>query len=352
MKFNSANKVVDKKDLFDLTAEDIIIMQEASKQAHKSALEDIEDPFNSFVTIASMAAKDGVAKAIENLNDTESTELCEVFGVDKAGLESMSLETFLDKCDDCLGIEPATESTMSEVLMLWLGYILGSSHAGKSTEKVADKEFVGSFKNILDAIPSDKRSDALKAFTVVTWKYETYKSMIKGANEAFDYCQQTADKIFTSDSLVELEKIAHALNTHADPIVYKDNDQLKAWATWAHQENPRETASTLAELGFTVEKLSEIVGALHEFANRYISLSQKLSKDVKAHTKRGFFEAIGEFFSKKKREEGARLREIANTKYHAMKYIMGYVNDVVNAMCSDIVIIGNKAKRLAKSDQQ
>ena len=352
MKFNSANKVSDNGDLFDLTAEDIIIMQEASKKVHKQALEDIEDPFNSFITIAAIAAKDGVVKAIENLSNTETSELCEVFGVDKTGLESMSVETFLDKCDGCLGIESATEGIMHDVFMVWIGTIIGGSSTGKSTEKVADKEFVGSFKNILNAIPSDKRADALKAFTVVTWKYDTYKSMIKGANDAFDYCQQTADKIFTSDSLVELEKIAHALNTHADPIVYKDNDQLKAWATWAHQENPRETALTLAELGFTVEKLSEIVGSLHEFANRYISLSQKLAKDAKQHTKRGFFEAIGEFFSKKKREEGARLREIANTKYHAMKYIMGYVNDVVNAMCTDIVIIGNKAKRLAKSDQQ
>lgn len=331
-----------------LTVEDIIIMHEQEVKLRAEAMSALDDPFNSFVTIAGRAERHGVKASIESLNACEVGELCSVFGMDKAALESMTTDEFIAKCDDCIGAEPAQED-MRDLMFALLGYFIGRRSASKATTKVASKEFVGDFKQVIDAIPSNKQNDAMRAFTVVTWKYNDWIERIKASDEALDYCEQSIESIFDNDSLVELEKIAGALGT--DPVRYEgEDDQLKAWSEWANKGYPRETAKTLAELGFTPDKLKGIVQSLHDFSMRYTNAMDKFKSDAAKHTKRGFFTALGEMFSKKKADEGARKREVANAKYHAMKCIMDAVFISTNGLCADIIVIGDKARRLAKSE--
>lgn len=331
-----------------LTVEDIIIMHEQEAKLRAEATAVLDDPINSFITVAGRAEKNGVKASIESLSAREVEELSSVLGVGKSSLESMSVDEFVGKCNECIGASPAQED-MRDFAFALLGYFIGRHSASASTKKVASKEFVGDFKNIIDAIPSNKKADAMRAFTVTTWKYNDWVDRIGASNKALDYCEQSIETIFEDDNLVELEKIADALGS--DPVRYEnEDDQLKAWSEWASKGWPRETAKTLGELGFSADKLTDVVQKLHDFSVRYTAAMTKFEKGAAKHTKRGFLTALGEMFSKKKADEGARKREMANAKYYAMKCIMDAVYISTNGLCADIIVIGDKARRLAKAD--
>lgn len=340
MKFNGPKQ----SEPIRLTVEDVIAMHEQEIALRNEAMAALEDPINAFVTIAGRAEQYGVKASIESLSDSEASELSDVFGLDRASLEAMTVEEFVNKCNEFIGTEPAQEG-LGDIA----GYVVGAIVASAAIKQVADNAFANNFKKVIDAIPSNKKADAMKAFTVVTWKHDDYVDRISASNEALDYCKQSVENLFENDNLVELEKIADALGQ--DPVRYENgDDQLKAWSEWAAKGYERETAKTLDELGFTPEKLTSVVQNLHDFAVRYTEIMAKVQKDHQKYTKRGFFAALGEMFSKKKAEEGARKREIANTKFHAMKCIMNTVRVSTNGLCADIIVIGDKARRLAKSD--
>lgn len=316
--------------------------------------------FNSMIEKSCIAGK----PAVEALSLENASELASAIGcADAEELKSMSLESFIGKCEDMMDFEPSQEVVAEIVgtLFAMFIYVFVVSGIVIMIAKAGEKNYIDfdSIYRTLEKAFGNKINDALENIVVNTWTRKEYEAQIAAANDALVILRKPAEQIF--DEKFELKNIEKAAaKLWAAPAGFAYDEDGSSWAQWYEEVPDRQRGKTLKELGFDVKSLIKVCHDLKALCYEFTTIGEvgrdlaKAKEKATKVDKPGFIKRIVNMFKGKDeedeatKEEKARQRRIAVAKYDACYYLCRGISAVVDGMAVDMVLAARKAEKLAK----